>query len=213
MRRIACGLALMGALVATLLCAYTLAKVLRDALFLANFGAFSLPYAYIGVALTSVAVVWIETRVARRVSRVTAMRFTQLVAIAASMAAAIVYPHAKRTTTALFYLWTGSQAMILLPQFWVLALDAWDSRRARRVFPVLSGFGLLGTSAIQWLLLEATPVGGSAGDLLAETTFIQRINTTGGLAPAATTCNADTADDIVEIPYTADYYFWKSTGG
>ena len=67
-------------------------------------------------------------------------------------------------------------------------------------------------SAIQWLLLEATPVGGSAGDRLAETTFIQRINTTGGLAPAATTCNGDTADDIVEIPYTADYYFWKSTG-
>jgi hypothetical protein len=30
-----------------------------------------------------------------------------------------------------------------------------------------------------------------------------------GGAPAAAECNADTVGDSVEIPYTADYYFWK----
>jgi hypothetical protein len=25
-------------------------------------------------------------------------------------------------------------------------------------------------------------------------------------------CEADTVGDVVEIPYTADYHFWKSTG-
>ena len=40
----------------------------------------------------------------------------------------------------------------------------------------------------------------------------QRIATTGGLAPAAAGCNADTAGTTAEVPYTADYYFWKAVG-
>jgi hypothetical protein len=66
------------------------------------------------------------------------------------------------------------------------------------------------TGAIPWLLLSAaskTP--GPDGDRLAETTFIQRIATTGGVAPAAATCNAGTVGVTEEVPYTADYYFWK----
>ena len=137
-------LLLMGALVAVLLCAYTIAKVLRDALFLAEFGALALPYAYIAVAFASVGFVWIESRVARRFTRVGAARFNQYVAITCSVAAALVFPHAGRLTTALFYVWTGSQAMMLLPHFWGLALDVWDSRRARLLFPLLAGCGLIG---------------------------------------------------------------------
>ena len=41
-------------------------------------------------------------------------------------------------------------------------------------------------------------------------TFIQRVNTTGGVAPAAATCNAASAGKVAEIPYTADYHFWKA---
>jgi hypothetical protein len=65
--------------------------------------------------------------------------------------------------------------------------------------------------AIPWLLLSAASTSaGPDGDRLAGTTFIQRIATTGGLAPAAADCNASTAGDRVEVPYTADYYFWKA---
>jgi hypothetical protein len=53
---------------------------------------------------------------------------------------------------------------------------------------------------------------GEDGDRLAHTTYIQRVATTGGLAPRAGTCNAATAGDVEEIPYTADYYFWKRIG-
>jgi len=63
--------------------------------------------------------------------------------------------------------------------------------------------------AIQWLLLSATPSAGSDGDRLAGTTHIQRINTVGGLAPAAADCVVE--GQQVEIPYTADYVFWKAT--
>lgn len=134
----------MGVLVATLMCAYTIAKVVRDALFITEFGALKLPYGYIGVALASAGFVWLEGQVASRFTRVGASRFNQYAAIAFSAAAAAAFPHAPHRITGVFYVWTGSQAMMLLPHFWVLALDVWDSRRARRVFPILGGFGLLG---------------------------------------------------------------------
>ena len=44
---------------------------------------------------------------------------------------------------------------------------------------------------------------------LGNTTNIQRIATTGGLAPPAADCNAMRAGTVAEVPYTADYYFWK----
>ena len=31
--------------------------------------------------------------------------------------------------------------------------------------------------------------------------------------PPAADCNATTAGTVAEVPYTADYYFWKRTGG
>jgi Protein of unknown function (DUF3455) len=67
-------------------------------------------------------------------------------------------------------------------------------------------------TAIPWLLLRAaSKSAGPDGDRLALTTFIQRIATTGGLAPAAAECNEATAGNTREVPYTADYVFWKST--
>ena len=137
-------LVLMGILVGLLYCAYTVAKVVRDALFLREFGALALPYAYVAVALGTAGFVWLETRWVVRFRHFGASRFNQYLAIACSIAAALALPHAHRWTTALFYVWTGSQAMMLLPHFWGLALELWDSRRARRVFPILAGCGLLG---------------------------------------------------------------------
>ena len=61
-------------------------------------------------------------------------------------------------------------------------------------------------TAISWVRLSAastTP--GQLGD----TTIIQRVATTGGLAPPAADCNAERAGTVAEVPYTADYYFWK----
>ena len=137
-------LLLMGALVGTLMCAYTIAKVLRDALFIGEFGALYLPYAYIGVALATVAFVWVESLVAARFTAIGATRFNQYAAIGFGALAATILPIARHWTIVWFYLWTGSQAMMLLPHFWGLALNVWDSRRARHVFPALAGCGLIG---------------------------------------------------------------------
>jgi len=58
-------------------------------------------------------------------------------------------------------------------------------------------------TAIPWLLLAgATSHGPGPFD---GTTFIQRTSTTGGLAPT----DPGTAGQIVKVPYTAEYYFYK----
>jgi hypothetical protein len=68
-------------------------------------------------------------------------------------------------------------------------------------------------TAIPWLrLVAASTAAGPDGDRLVRTTYIQRIETTGGLAPPAAECNATTVGTVAEVPYTADYYFWKRTG-
>jgi hypothetical protein len=68
-------------------------------------------------------------------------------------------------------------------------------------------------TAIPWLLLRVTKASpGREGDRLALTTFIQRVNTTGGLAPTSG-CGASTLNTETRVNYTADYFFWKATGG
>jgi hypothetical protein len=68
-------------------------------------------------------------------------------------------------------------------------------------------------SAIPWVrLAAASTAAGPDGDRLVDTTYVQRIATTGGLAPPAAECTAATAGTVAEVPYTADYYFWKHTG-
>ena len=67
-------------------------------------------------------------------------------------------------------------------------------------------------SAIPWLLLRATSTTeGPDGDRLTDTTYIQRINTTGGLAPTSG-CDAATLGTARNVSYTADYYFYRAAG-
>ena len=69
-------------------------------------------------------------------------------------------------------------------------------------------------TAIPWLLLKATvhTEGPTGGDRLVPTTFIQRINTVGGIAPAAASCSAATVGARADVPYTADYLFFTKSG-
>lgn len=68
---------------------------------------------------------------------------------------------------------------------------------------------------IPWLLV---PVGANTsdpatsndpGDLLTGTRFVQRIHTQGGTTPPAAECRAQTVDQVRDVPYQADYVFFK----
>jgi hypothetical protein len=65
------------------------------------------------------------------------------------------------------------------------------------------------SGAIPWLLLSASSTSGRAGGTFVPTTYIQRINTTGGLAPA-TGCDSTHVGAIAPVFYTADYWFYRA---
>lgn len=73
-----------------------------------------------------------------------------------------------------------------------------------------NGAAVLDEKAIAWLLLDAVgvEVGPTGGDILAKTTFVQRVNTTGGLAPKSGCGSPGDLGNQAFIPYTADYFFY-----
>jgi Protein of unknown function (DUF3455) len=61
-------------------------------------------------------------------------------------------------------------------------------------------------NSVPWVLVTVT--GHSGSGALSRVTTIQRIHTTGGIAPPAADCTAAKLNTDVKSPYTADYYFY-----
>jgi Protein of unknown function (DUF3455) len=81
----------------------------------------------------------------------------------------------------------------------------WESNSGSKVKAVRRQACTPDPTAIPWLLLEATETSGPG--VFSSITYIHRVNTTGGLAPAAP---GTTIDESVEVPYTAEYYFYRA---
>ncbi len=66
-------------------------------------------------------------------------------------------------------------------------------------------------SAIAWLTLDVVGAqdGPTGGDKLTDTTFVQRLNTSGGLAPSTGCASLADVGNEAFVPYTADYFFYK----
>jgi len=67
-------------------------------------------------------------------------------------------------------------------------------------------------NSIDWFLLQVvgSQSGPTGGALLTPTTYIQRLNTSGGVAPA-TVCDQSMVGKMSLVPYTANYFFYKAT--
>lgn len=66
--------------------------------------------------------------------------------------------------------------------------------------------------AIAWVKLKVLgdESGPTGGDKLTLTTFIQRLNTQGGLPPSTGCASLDDVGNPAFVPYTADYFFYKA---
>ena len=66
--------------------------------------------------------------------------------------------------------------------------------------------------AIPWFLLAAagTEAGPTGGGVLTQTAYIQRLNTSGGVAPPTGCSEPTEVGTIVLVPYSADYRFYKA---
>lgn len=85
----------------------------------------------------------------------------------------------------------------------------WQAKDGSTVVGKALAAATVSPDAIPWLLLAAvsTSTGPEGGDRLSETTYIQRLNTSGGKAPAGACASGATAS----VPYTADYYFYRAS--
>ena len=79
----------------------------------------------------------------------------------------------------------------------------WQSRSGSTVRGEVIDRCVYDANAVPWLTLRGIPESGPG--VFAHTTFIQRVNTVGGKAPAT----AGTLNQVVEIPYTAEYYVYR----
>ena len=70
---------------------------------------------------------------------------------------------------------------------------------------------MVNPNAVAWLLLDEVGVqeGPTGGDTLTKTTFVQRLNTTGGLAPETGCSSLTDVGNQAFVPYTADYFFYQ----
>jgi len=83
----------------------------------------------------------------------------------------------------------------------------WEARDGSTVVGTKLAAATPDPSAIPWLLLQAASHTGDG--LMSKVTFIQRLNTTGGLAPT-TGCDADHIGAVARVDYTATYYFYEA---
>jgi hypothetical protein len=74
-----------------------------------------------------------------------------------------------------------------------------------------TGTDFVEAGAVAWLRLKvvASVAGTTGGDTLTRTTYIHRVHTTGGLAPAVGCSKPRDLGKKAFVPYTADYYFYE----
>jgi uncharacterized protein DUF3455 len=87
-----------------------------------------------------------------------------------------------------------------------------DSRDTSTIWAKATASATVDPNSIAWVKLQVvgTRPGPTGGDALTVTTFVQRLNTRGGLAPAT---GCDVLPDVGHrafVPYTADYFFYKN---
>ena len=115
------------------------------------------------------------------------------------------------------YRWSGTSWTFVAPQA-TLSANAggsstvgthyagptWESVSGSKVVGAVAQRCTPVASAIPWLSLNA--VSSTGPGIFHRVTFIQRVNTVGGLAPSAP---GSVAGEEVRVPYTAEYFFYR----
>ena len=113
------------------------------------------------------------------------------------------------------YTWNGSSWGSAVPEAVLFNAEGivaihfagptWESNSGSRVVGALPPLSVtVDTNAIPWLRLTALNPEGPG--IFANTTFIQRVNTTGGKAPST---DGTFVGQVTRVPYTADYFFYR----
>jgi len=129
------------------LASYIIIKAARDGLFLHQFSAKELPYIYIAVAVAGGLTVSIYLRISRHVGLTTLITRTLVFFIANVLVLWWVASLRWPPLAAVFYTWSSIFGVIVPTQVWTVANRVLDVRQAKRLFPLISGGGILGSVA------------------------------------------------------------------
>lgn len=81
----------------------------------------------------------------------------------------------------------------------------WESISGSKVVATREDGCTPDASDIPWLRLRKVTTDGPG--IFSDVSFIQRVNTSGGIAPTAP---GTTIDEVKKVPYTAEYYFYRA---
>jgi ATP:ADP antiporter, AAA family len=126
---------------------YYILKPLRSGLFLKNFPASQLPYAYFITALLAGTLATLIFKLSRRLSTISLLTGTYFVIIATllyfrwAMGRNIFYlPY-------IYYVYVQIVSVLATTEFWLLAGFILDHRQSKRIFPLLGGGAIIGAMA------------------------------------------------------------------
>ncbi|MDM7998156.1 MAG: Npt1/Npt2 family nucleotide transporter, partial [Acidobacteriota bacterium] len=126
------------------LASFTIARAIRDSLFLNHYGAMDLPYAYIAVAVVIGIVVSFYVKLASHLNQAALISGTLLFFILNILVFWWVMPRRWDLLPAIFYVWSSIFGVIITAQVWTVGGMILDTRQARRLFPLLGSGGILG---------------------------------------------------------------------
>jgi len=87
-----------------------------------------------------------------------------------------------------------------------------DSEHTSKIWGLTVASVTVQPDAIPWLLLQVVGAedGPTGGDGLSQTTFVQRLNTAGGVAPSTGCAVSGDVGKMALVPYSADYFFYQA---
>jgi len=137
---------------------FGIVKSLRDANYLDDLSAKSLPYAYLSALLVAFAVA-LHARLQSKITRRRLMQSTLVFFIATDLAFFALFSVSQWPWLSLiFWMWANTFVVALTTQFWILVNDLFNPREAKRLIGFFGSGGILGGIAgylLTWFLAKS----------------------------------------------------------
>jgi len=149
---------LLFAYLALVMTSYMITRTVRDGLFLYKFSAYMLPYAYLGIAAIIGFVVSVYVRFSARVGQVAVILGSLLFFVMNILLQWWAVRMQWAPVIWIFYVWTSIFGIIIATQVWTVANHVLDLRQAKRLFPLISSGGILGSALVLLCYVESNAI-------------------------------------------------------
>lgn len=151
---------------------YTLMKTARDAFFLAELPATTLPYVHLGIGAAAIILVSAFNRFTWRMSPAATLAAVSLVGAGALGVFSLLVRLSDRSLPIAFFVWVNLFGLVLVAQFWLFANAVSHAREAKRIFGIVGLGGIVG-GLLAGLVATPLAMAGSLGLIVAAAGALQ----------------------------------------